>query len=138
MLIWRSRVVPIMITEGSVVAIKTKTSITEDQRVLLKRQGLALKPFQKLRDTMPLQYVTTFILVATEENLNVTEYAKRAGISQSLMTRHLADLGEVNRYHEEGFGLVEAYDDVMDRRNRLVRLTAKGRHVVWAMCEAFE
>jgi DNA-binding MarR family transcriptional regulator len=87
---------------------------------------------------MPLQYVTAFILVATEEGLNVTEYAKRAGISQSLMTRHLSDLGQVNRYHEEGFGLIEAYDDLMDRRNRLIRLTAKGKHVVWEMCEAFK
>ena len=85
---------------------------------------------------MPLQYVTTFLLVCTEENLNVTEYAKRAKISQSLMTRHLADLGEVNRYHEKGFGLVEAYDDLMDRRNRLVRLSPQGKSVVRDMCEA--
>ena len=46
------------------------------------------------------------------------------------MTRHLADLGTVNRYHEEGFGLVEGYDDAMDRRNRLIRLTAKGQRLV--------
>ena len=79
-----------------------------------------------------------FLLVASEENLNVTEYAKRAGTSQSLMTRHLADLGSTNRYHEEGFGLVEAYDDLMDRRNRLIRLTAKGKSVVQRMFWAFE
>jgi DNA-binding MarR family transcriptional regulator len=85
---------------------------------------------------MPLQYVTAFLLVATEENLNVTEYAKRAGTSQSLMTRHLMDLGVVNRHHKKGFGLVEAYDDPVDRRNRLVHLTLKGHGVVWALCEA--
>src|ERR1035437_3233810 len=95
-----------------------KPSISADQRETLKSQLNALKPFRAVRETMPLQYVTAFLLVATEENLNVTEYATRAGRSQSLMTRHLADLGEVNRYHEEGFGLVEAYDDLMDRRNR--------------------
>src|SRR5260370_34326929 len=75
----------------------------------------ALKPFRALRETMPLQYVSTFLLVASEEGLNVSTYAKRAGTSQSLMTRHLADLGTVNRYHEDGFGLVEAYHDLMDR-----------------------
>jgi DNA-binding MarR family transcriptional regulator len=53
--------------------------------------------------------------------------ASRAGTSQSLMTRHLADLGDVNRDH----------DDLMDRRNRLIRLSPKGKHVVWEMCEAF-
>jgi DNA-binding MarR family transcriptional regulator len=113
-------------------------SVSAEQRALLKSQLLAFKPFRSVRETMPLQYVTAFLLVATEENLNVTEYAKRAGTSQSLMTRHLLDLGEVNRHHEQGFGLVEAYDDFMDRRNRLIRLSTKGRHVVWEMCEAFK
>lgn len=120
------------------MAVSLKQSISTEQRTLLKRQLNALKPFRKVRESMPLQYVQAFLLVATEEHLNVSEYAKRAGTSQSLMTRHLADLGEVNRYHEEGFGLVEAYDDIMDRRNRLIRLTVKGKHVVWEMCEAFK
>lgn len=117
---------------------KAKPSTTPEQRKLLKSQFNSLKPFRKERETMPLQYVTAFLLVAAEEHLNVTEYAKRAGTSQSLMTRHLQDLGSVNRSHEEGFGLVEGYDDEKDRRNRLIRLTAKGQHVVWEMCEAFK
>lgn len=111
-------------------------SLPDTQKGVLKSTYEALKPFRTLRETMPLQYVTAFLLVATDEHQNVTEYAKRAGTSQSLMTRHLADLGTVNRYHEEGFGLIEAYEDVMDRRNKLIRLTPKGRHVVWEMCEA--
>jgi DNA-binding MarR family transcriptional regulator len=104
-------------------------SVDDEKRVLASFLK-ALKPFRALRQTMPLQYVTAFLLVASDENQNVSEYAKRAGTSQSLMTRHLADLGTVNRYHEEGFGLVEGYDDAMDRRNRLIRLTAKGQRLV--------
>ena len=84
----------------------SKSCIPETQRKAVKSLHNALKPFRKVRETMPPQYVTAFLLVAAEENLNVTEYAKRAGTSQSLMTRHLADLGEVNRYHKEGFGLI--------------------------------
>jgi DNA-binding MarR family transcriptional regulator len=102
----------------------------DDEKQVLASFLKALKPFRTLRETMPLQYVLSFLLVAMDENQNVTEYAKRAGISQSLMTRHLADLSMVNRYHEEGFGLVEGYDDIMDRRNRLIRLTAKGQRIV--------
>jgi len=102
----------------------------DDEKKVLASLLKALKPFRAYRNTMPLQYVTAFLLVATDENQNVSEYAKRAGTSQSLMTRHLADLGAVNRYHEEGFGLVEGYDDIMDRRNRLIRLTAKGQRLV--------
>jgi DNA-binding MarR family transcriptional regulator len=115
-----------------------RASVTDAQRKLLRAQLNALKPFRAVRETMPLQYVTAFLLVATEEHLNVSEYAKRAGTSQSLMTRHLADLGAVNRYHEDGFDLVEGYEDIMDRRNRLMRLTTRGKHVAWEMCEALK
>ena len=119
------------------MTIQFKQSVSADQRSLLKNTLNALKPFRQLRDTMPLQYVAAFMLVASEEGLNVTEYARRAGVTPSLMTRHLADLGAVNRHHEEGFGLIEQFGDVMDRRNRLIRLTAKGKHIVWEICEAF-
>jgi DNA-binding MarR family transcriptional regulator len=115
-----------------------KASITAEQARLLKGQLNALNPFHKLRETMPLQYVTTFLLVAADPDQNVTEYAKRAGTSQSLMSRHLADIGAVNRHHKEGFGLVELYADVMDRRNKRVRLTAKGKDIVKKMCEALK
>ena len=38
------------------------------------------------------------------------------------MTRHLADLGTTNPYHEVGFGLVGQFYDAMDKRVRLIRL----------------
>ncbi len=116
----------------------SETSISAEQRKFVKAQINALAPFKEVRETMPLQYVQTFLLVASEENLNVSEYAKRAGIGQSLMTRHLSDLGEINRYHEEGMGLLESYRDMMDRRNVLVRLSAKGKGVLQRMCWALE
>ena len=85
---------------------------------------------------MPLQYVTAFLLVAMEEGQTVGEYARRLGISASLMTRHLSDLGDTNRYHDAGFGLVEHYDDPKDKRYRYVRLTPKGRGVVGQIVRA--
>jgi DNA-binding MarR family transcriptional regulator len=96
----------------------------------------SLRPFKSLRNNMPLQYVTSFMCVALNEGKNVTWYAGQLGISQSLMTRHLADLGKVNRNHGEGFGLVEAYDDLMDRRNRLMRLTMQGKNLVGHIARA--
>jgi hypothetical protein len=80
---------------------------------------------------------TRALLVAADENQNVTTYPTRAGTSQSLMTRHIQDLGDINRHHEEDMGLVESYRDMMDRRNVLIRLNAKGKGVVSEMCEAF-
>jgi DNA-binding MarR family transcriptional regulator len=113
-------------------------SISPDQAAALKRSYNSLKPFRNLRETMPLQYVTVFLLVASDEHHNFKTYAERIGTSESLMSRHIADLGEVNRYHTAGFGLLESYDDVRDRRNKLIRLTAKGRGIVWEMFQALE
>jgi DNA-binding MarR family transcriptional regulator len=117
-------------------ASQHKPSIPMDHRDALKAILAALEPFHQLRDTMPLQHVRSFLIVATEEHLNVSTYAIRAGTSQSLMTRYIADLGTVNRYHEDGFGLVEAYVDLMDRRNQRIRLTPKGKNLAWKMFQA--
>ena len=115
----------------------SKSSISAAQRKTVRSTLAALKPFKTIRETMPLQYVQAFLLVAADENQNVTTYAMRAGTSQSLMTRHIQDLGDINRHHEEGMGLVESYRDMMDRRNVLIRLSAEGKGVVSEMCEAF-
>ncbi len=63
-----------------------------DQVATLKNALKALQPFFDLRDTMPLQYVRAFMLVATDPGHNVTWYANKAGISPSLMARHLEDM----------------------------------------------
>jgi DNA-binding MarR family transcriptional regulator len=113
-------------------------SISPEQAAVMKRTYTALRAFREYRETMPLQYVSVLLLVASDENQNFSTYATRQGTSQSLMSRHIADLGSVNRYHKPGLGLVETYGDLMDRRNKLVRLTPKGRHIVSEMCEALE
>jgi len=113
-------------------------SISPDQAAVMKRTYAALRAFREYRETMPLQYVTVLLLVASDEHQNFSTYATRIGTSQSLMSRHIADLGSVNRYHKPGFGLVETYDDLMDRRNKLIRLTPKGRSIVYKMCEALQ
>jgi hypothetical protein len=53
------------------------------------------------------------------------------------MVRHLADLGDINRYHEKGLGLVEQFDDPSDKRFRLMRLSAKGKGVASQIVRAY-
>ena len=113
-------------------------SVPDDEKAALIGLLKALKPFRELRKTMPLQYVTAFLSVANKEGQNVSEYAKIVGTSQSLMTRHLADIGKINRYHKPGYGLVEAETDMMDRRNKLIYLTAKGQRLVGQLMGALD
>jgi DNA-binding MarR family transcriptional regulator len=107
-----------------------KQSVPDDEKIVLISLLKALKPFRELDPTMPLQYVTAFLQVAIKEGQTVSEYAHMLGTSQSLMTRHLADIGSINRYHEAGYNLIEAKTDLMDRRNKRNQLTAKGQRLV--------
>lgn len=108
------------------MASEFKQTLNEDQKEYAHALLNAVEAFTKLRATMPIQYVRTYLMVACDEGQGVTEYAKRAGVSQSVMTRHLLDIGERNRRKEEGFGLVYQKPDPMDLRFHRVFLTDDG------------
>ena len=101
----------------------------DSERAVLSAMLGAIFPFRQLRATMPLQYVTTFLLVALDEGKNVSEYASKAGVAKSVMSRHLLDIGERNRDLEPGFGLVKSEPNPLNLREHRVTLTDKGRQV---------
>ena len=72
--------------------------LPEEDRVTARTVLDLHQPFRSLRGTMPLQYVTAFMLVAEEEGLGVVDYAQRAGVSISVMSRHLLDIGDRDRH----------------------------------------
>lgn len=83
-----------------------RTKLPDDEREIAKALLGFLDHFTDLSDTMPHQYIKAFLAVALEEGLGVGDYAQRAGISMTTMSRHLHDIGERNRHMEKGFGLV--------------------------------
>lgn len=74
--------------------------------------------------------VETFLAVAEEEGLNVTEYARKMGASLNTVSRQLLDLGIRNRKGEPGWNLVVPVTDPMDLRSKSYRLTSEGRELV--------
>lgn len=116
---------------------KTGPALSDEDTKLLRAFNKALKPFEELRHDMPLQYVRTFMLVATEPGLGVTEYANKAGVTQTVMSRHLLDIGERNRHMEPGFGLVEKRYTLNLRQSEIL-LTEKGIDVARKMARALK
>jgi DNA-binding MarR family transcriptional regulator len=113
-------------------------ALTDAEKNALSNLIAALAPFRILNPNMPMQYVTALILVALKQGESVMEYARITGVSQSLMSRHFADLGDINRHHKEGFNLVEKSCDPMDRRTQQVKLTKKGQRLVEEMLRALK
>ena len=106
--------------EGGGVMVKTDNTVLRDALTLLD-------VFRAVRATIPLQHAYTFLLVAQEEGLGVQEYAERAGVAQSVMTRHLLDIGQQTRNRELGLGLVMQRPDPLDLRKHQTFLTNDGK-----------
>jgi len=87
-----------------------------------------MKVFKLLNDRIPLQYVLSFLAVAADEGHSVTYYARKVGINQTTMSRHLLDVGPSNRNHGEGYGLIDYRIDPLERRKHQYFLTVKGKH----------
>jgi len=87
---------------------------------------------------MPLQYLYTFLMVATDEGKGGTEYAQKAGVSTTVMTRHLLDIGDRNRALEAGLGLVTQERDAVDLRRHRARITPAGKALVSKIINAMK
>src|ERR1700737_2728386 len=74
-----------------------KPTLTDEEQAYMRALMLALEAVRDIRATMPLQYLYTFCMVSTDEGKGGSEYAKDAGVSPTVMTRHLLDIGAPNR-----------------------------------------
>ena len=80
---------------------------------------------------MPLgQAKCLFIVAQSEEGMSLTDIAKKAGIGLATASRHVAALGKINRKKEDGLKLIESFEDPMERRKKIIRLTSKGRTTI--------
>jgi DNA-binding MarR family transcriptional regulator len=87
---------------------------------------------------MPLQYIHTFLIVCLYPGKSVDELAELAGVAQSVMSRHLRDIGPVNRHLEPGFGLTEMTFHPKDMRRHIYVLTPKGKALFRELAECLE
>jgi DNA-binding MarR family transcriptional regulator len=77
---------------------------------------------------MSLQQVRClFIIAASEEGMSLSDIAKKVGIGLATASRYISALGKLNRHREEGLQLIESFEDPMERRKKVIRLTTKGK-----------
>ena len=115
-----------------------KPKLDDANREQIIRLFQSMKVFKLLNDRMPLQYVLSFLAVATNEGQSVTHYAAQLGVNQTTMSRHLLDIGPSNRRHEDGYGLIDFRVDPLERRKHQYFLTHKGQQFIeMVLKEAF-
>jgi DNA-binding MarR family transcriptional regulator len=89
-----------------------------------------LKTLREIDEQMPPQMAQCLLVVAQSPGLTYQEISKRTGLALSSVSRNIMALGEWNRRGEPGYGLVEAIDDLRERRRKIAFLTIKGRNLV--------
>lgn len=108
-----------------------RSPISNGDHRALRRCLLLMEAFRAIRRTMPSQHAFAFLFVALEEGHSVSEYAKRAGTTQAVMTRILFALS--SRKRDPGYGLVQQVIDPQDGRRTQTFLTVRGKALVHAI-----
>ena len=107
-----------------------------------RRPGIALlraiDAFTDKRISMPAQYIRTFLIVALDEGKSVGDYAAKSGVSPSVMSRHILDLGQFTRSREPGLDLLMTKQNLANLREHNVFLTEKGRSLYHKVTRALE
>lgn len=99
-----------------------------DSMVVLEEAVKFLSAARQLNQEMPLQQLLCLLIIAEQkEGMSLSEVAKKAGIGLATASRYVASLGKINRHREEGLNFVEAYENPMERRQKIIRLTTKGK-----------
>jgi hypothetical protein len=97
----------------------------------------ALHPFFEVHDNIPARCIQALLLVAHKEGGSVADYAKRAAMPASTMSRNLLDIGERNRHMQPGLGLVVGKRNPENLRELEYSLSVKGKALVRKVIRRF-
>lgn len=92
-----------------------------------------VKALGRLRDRhadMTLQQAMTFFLVAQNPGITQRALYEALGTNDSVASRTVAILSDVGSRNTPGLDLVEMKINPQDRRERVLRLTPKGRRMM--------
>ena len=97
--------------------------------------------FRDLDNTIPAQTIATYLYVAASEGSEIaqSDLEKALDLAQSSTSRNVDQLTVwCSRLRRPGAGLVEAFENPLNRRSKLVRLTPKGRALAAKIEEILE
>ncbi|WP_043879569.1 MarR family winged helix-turn-helix transcriptional regulator [Azorhizobium caulinodans] len=91
----------------------------------LTKAILFVEEFRKIDPELPMQVALILLLVARKPGTNLKELVQATGLGKSSVSRNIAALSK-----EHGKGLITYSEDLLDRRNKVCRLTPEGERVV--------
>jgi hypothetical protein len=122
---------------GSTVDDNNRRWLSSKARVQVVHIRTAVEVLLSLHRTMPFQLAFTYLHIVEEEGLTVTALAHRIGVHSTVISRHLRDLGNINRRGERGLELIVLAQRVhWDRREHRAYLSEHGVNTARKIAEA--
>jgi len=121
--------------------VKTRDNKQKEERLMTSSGLNLLKIIEEMRkfDTqIEAQAIAVFLFVAVhggKEGVAMQTISDDLDMAQSSVSRNCYKLADVNRHKKTGIGLVQTFEDPMERRRKLVSLTSKGKRVYNTLLE---
>jgi DNA-binding MarR family transcriptional regulator len=103
-----------------------------------RRLLMFIEEFRKISPFINAGQIAIFLHIAAvpgNQGISMKDIERRTGISSSAVSRNVLALSETEKVGKPGHNLVETFDDLQDRRNKLVRLKPKGVRVYNTLIE---
>lgn len=91
-----------------------------------------IEEVRKFDDQMEAQAIAVFFYVGVhgyENGVLMQQIQKDLSLAQSSVSRNVYKLADFNRHKKKAVGLLNTFDDPMERRRKKVILTSKGKRV---------
>ncbi len=92
-----------------------------------------IEEFRRIDPELPTQIALILLLIARKPGISLKELTQLSGLSKAAVSRNVALLSK-----EHGRGLVTYFEDPMDRRNKVAKLTPDGERFIRALTRHLE
>ncbi len=97
----------------------------------ITKLGAVIQLIRDVDSEMPLGQIMFFLTVAQNEGKSLREIAAACDLLIGTASRYMANLMFIPKYRQNaGVSLIHAYDNPVDRRQKVVVLTPAGRKLI--------
>lgn len=106
-------------------------NMSTQDRVKINKVETVINRISEIDNEMPLGQIRFFLAVAKNEGQSLRDITTQCGLLVGTASRYMANLMFIPKYRQNaGVSLIHAYDNPVDRRQKIIVLTPAGKKLV--------